>query len=439
MLCRFKVQNFLSFKDSSTLDMEAEGLKDKKNYIHVPYLHNPKLNLLKSCVIYGYNAYGKSNLLKAYTLYRRLILQSFSMGINNSNLAVEPFLLNTTTSQQPTTFESEFIIKATKYKYGFEILRNKIESEWLYYADGPVRWNPLFVRAGQDFRELSKLWNKGTQNKVEQAKFFTKPQNLFLTVLLSQEAIPRIDEIGNWFKGNMVLNGNYSSVLNSGASDIYNKEEYRSTILKFLDSADIGFKSVFEKISRYTDQGHNPALLDFLFEPAKSNFDLYTQHQVYDNEYHVQKLIEFELSKNESSGSIKYFIIACFLAYAIKNGQLIWIDEIDASLHSQLLLFIIQVFNSEKNNTSGAQLVFTSHNTVMLDNKLRRDQIWFVDKNEYGESKLVKGHTVETPIRINKSIEQEYRSGKIKKGTSRKINPSSLPSLFEDTEKDPVD
>jgi uncharacterized protein len=432
MLIKFAVGNYLSFKDIVTLDMTAEALKEEKSSIHIPYLHNPKVSVLKSAVIYGYNAFGKSNLIKAYSTFRHYILNSFALGSNSSDLKTEPFRLNTSMLNKPSYFEATFIIKQTKYRYGFEVADQKIISEWLYYSDGPVRENPLFNRGYQEFRDVSKLWNKSADNKVEQARIFTKSNNLFLTVLLSQEGIPRIEEIESWFRGNLILKGEYSNLINDGAAQIYTKEEYRSIILKFLDNADLGFKSIFEKISNLTNKGIHADIVKSLYDIEQTNFELYTHHQVLDDNHVFQKMVEFHLQKNESSGSIKYFIVSCFLAYALKRGQLIWIDELDASLHTQLLLFIAEIFNSEKNNVNGAQLIFTTHNTVMLDNILRRDQIWFVDKNEYGESSLHKGHTKETPIRINKSIEQEYRTGKLKKGSSRKVNPKNLPSLFDD-------
>lgn len=433
MLVKFSVSNYLSFKEIATIDMTAEALKEQKNYIHIPSLYNPKLELLKSTAIYGHNAAGKSNLIKAYNTYRSLILNSFSLGTKNSNITVEPFLLNTSMLDKPSFFEASFIIRQTKYRYGFQVSKQTIISEWLYYADGPVRENILFSRSGLEFRDISKSWNKTSENRVEQTKIFTKSNNLFLTVLLSQEGIPRIEEIAEWLKGNIILNSNYNTLINSGAAQIYNNDKYRSIILKFLDNADLGFTSIFEKVSSIiANSGIHADLVNFLYDIEKSNFDLYTHHNLLNEKYEFVKKIEFDLQKNESSGSIKYFIVACFLAYAIKKGQLIWIDELDASLHTQLLVFLIGVFNSEKNNVGGSQLIFTTHNTVMLDNNLRRDQIWFIEKNENGESSMLKGHTPETPIRIDKSIEQDYRTGKLKKGVSKKINPKNLPSLFDD-------
>lgn len=436
MLINFSVGNYLSFKDVINFDMNAEALKEKKSYIHVPHQYSSKVKALKSAVIYGHNSFGKTNILKAYASYRNLILTSFFFGNKHEEkVDIVPFQLNTATREKPTFFESVFIIKGTKYRYGFEFFDQKVISEWLFYAEGGVRENPMFVRLDLEFRELNKTWNKQSKNRVEQSKIFTKSPNLFLSVLLSQENIPRIDDIGVWFKSNIIITGGYSLSINNGAAQIYTNEKYRSVILKFLENADLGFTSIIERVSAISDRySYDADLLDYLFDVEKNNFDLYTNHKLFNDNNDFVKPISFNLQKDESTGSIKYFIVSCFLAYAIKKGQLIWIDELDASLSTQLILFLLETFNHEKNNITGAQLIFTAHNTVLLDNQLRRDQIWFVDKNERGESSLHKGHSPQNPIRINKSIEQEYRKGTIKKGTSKKATKNNLPSLFGDIE-----
>lgn len=430
MILKFSVSNYLSFKDKATLDFTAESLKESKDYIHIPYLYNHKLAVLKSVGIFGHNAFGKSNLLKAYAFFRKFILTSFTFGKVTREIEIEPFLLNTSTIELPSFFEIIFILGDTKYRYAFEVNKQRVTTERLYYADGAVRENLLFERVNQEFDNISKLWNKQSDNKVEQSKLFAKPQNLFLSVLIEQDGIPRIREIGDWFRGNIILNGNYGLSTDT-AAQIYSREEFRSSILRFLDNSDLGFTSIFEKISNYvSNEKLSTEAANFLFGTEITNFDLYTQHNLYNADYTFEKKIEFNLAKNESSGTIKYFILACHLAYAIKNAQLILVDELDASLSTQLLIFLLATFNDKKNNITGSQMLFVAHNTVLLNRKLRRDQIWFVEKNNYGESFLFKGHTVENPIRVDKSIEQDFREGKTK-GSSKKAIENNIPTLFD--------
>lgn len=418
--------------------MSAEALKEKKGHLHIPYLYNPKLHILKSISIYGYNSYGKSNLLKAYSIYKNLILKSFSFSGSNTQIPVEPFKLNTASLNEPTFFESIFILKNTKYRYGFRIKNNTIIEEWLFYADGQIRENVLFHRYEQDIREISKSWNKDSSGMIEKAVMFTQPQSLFLSVLLSQNKVPpRVDEILQWFQGNIILSGNYTDLLNSNAPQIYTDLEFRSTILKFIDASKLGFESVFEKISEIASNSNiHQDLLNIAFEDKTKNFELFTKHNVFNEQYNIVDKLEFNLQKNESSGTIKYFILACFLSLALKKGQLIWVDELDSSLDSNLFVFLIETFNSAKNNITGAQLIFIAHNTAIMDKKLRRDQIFLVDKNKYGESMLHPAHTTKNPIRINKSIEGEYREGLLNegKGSAKNKLANDIPTLFDDLE-----
>jgi len=133
------------------------------------------------------------------------------------------------------------------------------------------------------------------------------------------------------------------------------------------------------------------------------------------------------LLKSESSGSIKYFVTAAYLSYAIKQSQLIWIDELDSSLHPLLLQMLIKAYNRPEINANASQLIYTTHNTILMNKKLRRDQIVFVNKNKYGESFLERMHTKERPIRIDKSVEKEYRDGDLG-GVSTKLKGG----LFDD-------
>lgn len=143
------------------------------------------------------------------------------------------------------------------------------------------------------------------------------------------------------------------------------------------------------------------------------NFDLYTNHKVFNDDKKEVGNVEFELQKDESAGSIKYFIIVSLLCYAIKNSQLIWVDELDARFHSSLLEMLIQSFHNPEINPINSQMIFTTHNTVLLDKKLRRDQMVVIEKNDLGESSLERMHTSKKPIRVGKSVEKEYRKGKL--------------------------
>lgn len=431
MLLNFSVGNYLSFKSIQSLNLVPDALKELKENLHTPYLYDPNDKVLKSIAIYGHNSHGKSNFIRAFQFLRDFIFSSFSLGQTQSQIDVEPFRLNTEMLNRPSFFEITFLIKETKYRYQIQLNAEKVIAEGLYYAESGIRENYLFERVEKDIK-VSKSWNKDNGNKIENLVPFAKQHVLFLSVLLSQDNINRVQEIAKWFNASMIIPDEYKLEFTK-ARTVYSDIEYRPLILKFIEKADLGFTTIFDKIEN-TQRGSRPiekGLLNMWYDSEMKNFDLYTKHIVFDEHHKQVNTIEFELEKNESAGSIKYFIIVCLLAYAIKNNQLIWIDELDARFHSDLLEMLVTSFHDPKMNAINAQMIFTTHNTILMDKKLRRDQMVAVTKNEWGESELGKMHTSKKPIKIGKSVEREYRKGNLS-GVSKKIKKDLGPELFDD-------
>lgn len=433
MLVNFTVSNFLSFKESSTLNLVPDALKELEENLHIPYLYNSEERLLKSIAIYGHNSHGKSNFLKAFQFLHSFVFSSFALGQTQNKIDIESFRLNTSMAQKPSLFEIVFLIKETKYRYRIQLTADKILEESLYYAESKVRENYLFERIEQDFK-FSKNWNREADNRLDAITAFAKPHILFLSVLISQENIPRISDISKWLNSNLIIPDDYQKEYKK-AYAVYSDLNYRPLILKFISRADLGFITIFDKIDNIQQSNLqlDKGLLNMWFDSEIKNFNLYTKHDVFDESYKKIDSIELELQKSESAGSIKYFIIACLLAYAIKNSQLIWVDELDSRFHSSLLEMLVKSYHDPKINPQGSQLVFTVHNTVLMDKKLRRDQMVVIEKNDYGESSLRRLHSSKKPLRINKSIEKEYREGELG-GTSKKIaDRNKMPKLgFED-------
>lgn len=434
MLLKFIIENFLSFKDKQIFDLTGESLKELPSHLHIPYLYNSEEKVIKSAAFHGHNSHGKSNFFKSYKFFLDFIINSFSLNKSSEGVNVQPFLLNTSTLNKPSFFEVVFLIKKTKYRYGFEVSQNKIVSEWLFYADHQVRENFLFIRNEQSF-QISKSWNKESQNRIEnQALPFARPRVLLLSVLLSQDNIPRISELLNWISSNIffpTLGDNLKELLSS-AVGIFSNPEYKNRILFFIEKADLGFKTIFDKIdainsSTKIDEG----LVNLWYSNEIKRFELLTPHTLYDENYKQKDQHFFDLLKNESDGSIKFFILSCLIAYSIKNSSIVWADELDARFHPTLFELIIKLFHEPSLNSNGAQLIFTTHNTVLLNKKLRRDQIYLIEKNDFGESSLRRAHTKETPIRIDSSLEKDYRKGAIG-GISKKVKGyNDQGSLFD--------
>lgn len=430
MLVSFSVGNFLSFKTSQKLSLESESFKEMPDNQMVPFLFSSEYHLLKGIAIYGHNSYGKSNFIKSFHFIQRLIFNSFPNGQLKTEIDVKPFRLNTEMLDRPSEFEIIFIVRKTKYRYLVKLTGKEIVFEGLYYADAKIRENMLFERDFQKFK-ISKTWNKDATNIPEFFKAFAKSHILFLSVLLSQELMPRIDEIRKWLLSNIIIPDNYMETIEI-AKAIYTDIQYRDLILKFIENADIGFKTIFDKVdSTVSKSGLEKGVLNMWFDKEIRNFKLFTNHSVYNSAYEPVGNDEFELQKDESAGTVKYFIISCFLAKAIRNRQIVWIDELDARFDSLLLELLVKLFHDPNINPANAQVIFTTHNTILLDNKLRRDQMFCVTKNKYGESKISRMHSSENPIRIGRSIEKEYRKGKLG-GVSEKLRRDLGPTLFDD-------
>lgn len=440
MLLEFTVENFMSFKEKQTLSMYADSLKELKDYVHISYDNTYSFKVLKSMAIYGHNSHGKSNFFKAYKTFINLIINPVIGNNNENKLPLESYKLNTETKNKASFFEIKFLIKDVKYRYLLLADSETIFQEELYYSEPKIRENHLFTRRANEFN-INKNWNKDNNGEIENIVRFAKKNHiLFISVLFAQEYITHTSDIYKWISNNEIItNLNEQNIFNK-AKTFAKNPEYHNLINKFIENADLGFVSYMEKTQNQiaNDNGKYEAqIYKWLNFNNIQNFDLATIHTEFDNEHNKIGDVYFDLHKNESSGSIKYFLLACFLTHAIRNNQLILIDEIDSKLHPNLLELIIKIYNSSKLNLYGSQMIFSSHNTSLLNKKLRRDQLTLIHKNEFGESSIVKAHTSETPIRTDKSIEKEYLSGNLKdkkgntKGVSKKLKDTLQSSLFD--------
>lgn len=435
MLQAFSVTNYLSFRDKQTLDLIPEALKEQHEHLHIPYLYDLEARILKSVGLFGHNSHGKTNFIKAYTFFQDFVFSSFSFGKSEDSIQIENFKLNEASTNQPSEFEIVFFIRKTKYRYGFSLTSEKILSEWLYYSETKLRENYLFHREEQEIK-ISRTWNKETNNKIDHAFGFTKKHQLLISVLLFQDSINRIDEIGKWFKSNIIITDLTLEDHFKKALLFLSQPKYRHTINRFIEKADLGFTTIEEKIdslvrNKLLQEKH---FLNLLFAYEIKNFEIYTQHDIYNKERtKIVETIKFELLKSESAGTIRYLTIAAYLSYAIKEGLLIIIDELDARFHPLLFQLIVKIFNDAHINTLGSQMIFTTHGTILLTNKiLRRDQLVAVDKDDFGESSISKMHNSKKPIRLDTAIDKEFLKGTLG-GSSEKLKTDNLNSntLFD--------
>lgn len=410
MIEEFNFGNFWSFKDEQTLNMTAAKIKsfhpsiDKRNVIEI----DDKISLIKSKAIYGANASGKSNIIKALVTFIRVVTSS----VKDDKILniIEPFKLSVEKLKEPTFFQLVFRIKNTKYRYGFEADEKSIKSEWLFYTPNK-REQTLFIREEQDILEVNdKHFEEGSKfisllDDDENTIFRTN--SLFLTSLasfgfgkMSKSIIKEISSI-------IVINGLGHSGMYSTAGDALDDLNKKKFILDFLKNADTGINDI-ENIEITKDNLPEDADDDFKKEFKKGNIIVSSRSQ-YDGKKRVGN-VPFILSGQESEGTIKMFELSPFIYNALNEGRTLIIDEFDSRFHPLLTKKIVELFNSESNKNS--QLIFTTHDTNLLSSEiLRRDQIDFVEKDKYGGSHLytlveIKG------VRNNASFEKDYIQGK---------------------------
>lgn len=410
MIEEFNFGNFWSFKDEQTLNMTAAKIKsfhpsiDKQNVIEI----DDKISLIKSKAIYGANASGKSNIIKALVTFIRVVTSS----VKDDKILniIEPFKLSVEKLKEPTFFQLVFRIKNTKYRYGFEADEKSIKSEWLFYTPNK-REQTLFIREEQDILEVNdKHFEEGSKfisllDDDENTIFRTN--SLFLTSLasfgfgkMSKSIIKEISSI-------IVINGLGHSGMYSTAGDALDDLNKKKFILDFLKNADTGINDI-ENIEITKDNLPEDADDDFKKEFKKGNIIVSSRSQ-YDRKKRVGN-VPFILSGQESEGTIKMFELSPFIYNALNEGRTLIIDEFDSRFHPLLTKKIVELFNSESNKNS--QLIFTTHDTNLLSSEiLRRDQIDFVEKDKYGGSHLytlveIKG------VRNNASFEKDYIQGK---------------------------
>lgn len=407
MIEEFSFGNFRSFKDVQTLNMTAAKIRSSKPELDTINViqEEGKIPLLKSKAIYGANASGKTNIVKALVTFIRITQQNLKdekvLSMINS------FVLSTETESQPSFFQLIFRIDGVRYRYGFEADNNKIHSEWLYGTPGK-RETPFFIREGQQIIELSKTHFKEGAEKSNINDFF-RENSLFLSVVaafngkIAKEVLSKISSI-------FVINGLQDNLIRKELENRLTDSAFKSKITSLLRSFDFGIQSVglFEVSKDQLPDEVPSELLDFL---EKEKFNIITSsHDKYDNENNKVGTHSFIFDQDESEGTIKIFQLSPLIFDALEEGRTLVIDEFDARFHPLISKKIISLFNSNVNHK--AQLMVITHDTNLLSNNIfRRDQIDFVEKDKYGASHLYtlaefKG------TRNTASFEKDYIQGK---------------------------
>ena len=363
MLIRFSFKNFKSFKNENCLDMEATSLKEHE--YNVAKVDNGEY--LKVSAIYGANASGKTNVLQAFDYMKNRILVSDDSKKNSpiDEENVYSFMIN----NDPIALEVEILAKNNKiYKYGFELVKDNIISEWLYEK----RVNKFYSIFEREKNNVKNIRN----NKITMLANIDE-RTLFLNIY---SKIDRNNEdfsnVYDWFVNSTYLdlgNPNFERFINNRVSlKILSDENYKKELLKFIKTFDSGI----EGIKTTPDS----------IEAVKSNNGIIDIEVIHKGENGELKALPFYL---ESNGTRKMFHLFDFFMDALKNGMVLFVDELDAKLHPLLTRYIINLFHNSDTNKGNGQLIYSTHDTVNLNKEtFRRDEIWFAEKDKDGISEI---------------------------------------------------
>ncbi len=417
MLLEFRVKNYLSFKDEVVFSMLTDSSKKEvlSNFFKIR-----KYKILRSAVIYGANASGKTNLLKAINFMADVLL---SRGyINFRKLIPTPFKLSTETLKSPSEFEITFIVKNDDpsiskndfivFRYGFIIgVRGRINEEWLY-ARFTEQESMLFERNKNNLN----IGNKFTEGKqIIKIIKQINPQTLFLSIISNVKGEYAIltKMITKWFAS---LSDTTFEDYSNFTINLIERNIYKYKILKALKYADFNIED-FE-LEKYKTEENDHYFFDF---------EIKTYHKIYGKDNKRIGKIKFDFFYEESDGTKQFFKIIGYVFETLKKGGVLFIDEIGLHLHPNLCSLIISLFNSDKVNKKNAQLIFTTHNTMFLNKRtFRRDQIYFVEKDKYGASDLYS--LADFGERNDASYDKNYLMGKY--GAVPYLG--NLEALFED-------
>lgn len=405
----FSVRNFKSFKDINTLNMMATKSVSKYPEIDDNNLISKEgmdIKMLKTKAIYGANSSGKSNIIKALSVFIDIVKDSVVM--KNVLEEVQSFRFSANTADAPSYFQLVFWDKGVRYRYGFEVTQDEILAEWLYHKPDK-REEPLFIRERMDVIELNKTsFNEGDVllnvlgSKNDNKKLF-RPNALLLTTLSSFGIAEISSNVVKAISSISIVSGLGDRDLQRKAEEAIDNEKLKAYILSILKVGDIGIKEVFSEVKDKDDLKLNGNK-----KPVKL---LYSARSLYNQEGELDEDVVVLLPfSEESEGTKKLFEMAPCIYDAFKNETPLIIDEFDARFHPMLTREIIRLF--QKNSKTSPQLVFTTHDINLLDNKMfRKDQIDFVEKDSMGASHLYsliefKG------VRNSASFEEEYIKGK---------------------------
>ena len=358
MLIQFSVENYLSIKDKVVLSLLSS--RDNEHPEHL--IADGNKNYLKSAVIYGANASGKSNVLNAFWFMVNYVLTSHNQQLHKT-IARSPFKFDPETPARPSSFEVIFTTEGVRYAYGFSVTDKAVTEEYLYYYPNG-RQALIFERKNtKDFRFTVDV---DEQNTLKER---TSANKLYLSVA-SNWSYSKVIPVLEWFASCQIITKNSVADAYGLEAEQLKDDDYRRVIASMLRVADLGIQALQMRDAEPAPSQHGDSFAN-----------IEAIHTVQDTNGNA---LSYALNMaEESDGTNSYFKLIGVVKKALDQGTLLVTDDMDAHLHPLLARHLVSLFDSAEFNPKGAQLICTSHSTNLLDlDLLRRDQIWFTEKDE---------------------------------------------------------
>jgi hypothetical protein len=412
MIKSASIQNFRSIKDLITLDFSKSNRKKGglSNYISIS-----NIEIATSSVIYGANASGKSNLLRAFKALEYLVLNSAKFAPDEKLGPFEPFRLAKGFDKKMVNIELEFFIDQIRYIYSLVFGEKLIVQEkLLFFPMGKEA--TLFNRVKGKEIQFGEYF-KGEKKTIEK---LTLPNQLFLSKAAennAESALPVFHFFKNRIKVYPFLNQYYES----GLERFYAKrlaDEPESPFAKKLNALicalDTGINSISAKETDWNSVKFPDNMPDNIRKKIQEDFkyEIKTVHELFDENNKSSGLIDFDIDE-ESTGTRSLLSIGGIIIDALEKGSVLVIDEFEKNLHPIITSYLIKLFNEKTFNPKNAQLIFATHDLTQLNEELfNRDQVWFTQKNEFGATELIRCSDIKG-LRLNAPLDKWYVAGRL--------------------------
>ena len=429
MIVDFSISNFLSVKDEQVLNFSVET---SKNHLPCNYsdYEDGKLQVLRTAALFGANASGKSNVLKAFGALRWLISKSGDRSEGQEIPAYEPNLLSKVSASGPVAFDVEFIVPSgARFRYTISFTQKRILTESLRTFSSR-RVALVFQRDETDTWETIKFGSTYTGG-IKKHAFFRN--NSYLSKAGNTASAPKmIREVFNYFRSQTFIGPNQGIMV----PGIHRNKGTRHAVSSLIAFADTGIDKITDEENRSAGSFSFPD--DF---PEEIKEEILEQNRL--NFWHRTEdgsSIPFKRHM-ESDGTIRLFELLPVILHTLSSGEVLIVDELDAHLHPHLIKAVLDLFHDDEVNSDGAQLIFSTHDTSVLSQEhMRRDQIWFTEKNRGTTEVFCLAEFDKQRARHNSPFNSFYNDGRL--GAVPQINHSKIREsilLYKNTTKVGVD